>query len=172
MLFNIESLFDSSKLLFDYLTKTRGYNNFLIDEIDSSKVSKLGEAIISNNRLEAIRIYLQLDKEMDSIRDKYCYDNQELSYKSNFRAIAKDLYRELKDSWLIYNSELGSIARIIRFISTSDYYVIREYLVKRSLTMYMYLDIPLDPDSFYCGYIPLEAFLDYAIKLVRAYMKE
>ena len=55
-------------------------------------------------------------------------------------------------------------------ISTSDYYQIREMLIKRSYTFYHYWDIPIDPDNWYCGYIPLECILDYCIKIVRLYM--
>ena len=80
------------------------------------------------------------------------------------------MYRELKKSWLIYNDDLRYISYILRFISTSDYYQIREMLIKRSKTMYDYWDIPIDPDDFYCRYIPLECILDYCIKMVRLYM--
>ena len=42
---SIDSLFESSKMLVDYLTKNFGYNLFLIDEIDSQEVVKLRKAI-------------------------------------------------------------------------------------------------------------------------------
>jgi len=43
---SIEAQFESAEMLFDYLTKNRGYNLFLIDEIDSSKLIKLKKFII------------------------------------------------------------------------------------------------------------------------------
>lgn len=169
MYFNMDSLFESSKMLFDYVTKYRGYNAFIIDEVDDILVRRLGRSIQENNRVEAVRLYFKLDKQIDELRDTYCYNV--LPYKSSFRELAKDLYKELKESWLIYNKDFKYIAKILRFISTSDYYIIREYLMKRSYGMFTYEDIPLDPDDFYCGYIPLEAIMDYAIKLIRLYMK-
>jgi len=160
---SIESQFEAAKMLFDYLTKMRGYNMFLIDEIDGSKVSRMRKFIDEGNKIEAVKLYRQLDREVDAIRDRFCYN--ELPERSSFRGIAKDLYRELKESWLLYTDEFHYLGRILRFISTSDYYVIREYLMKRSYSMYNYKDIPLDPDSFYCGYVPLEALMDYILKL-------
>ena len=58
---NIDSMFESSKMLFDYLTKNRGYNLFLIDEIDGQEVVKLRKAIDENNKVEAVHLYLKLD---------------------------------------------------------------------------------------------------------------
>jgi hypothetical protein len=109
---------------------------------------------------------------IDTLRDERCYNSNETPYRSSFRNIAKDLYRELKVTGLVYNEDLKIIARIVRFISTSDYYIIREYLMKRSNTLYWYLDIPLDPEKFYCGYIPLEAILDYCVKVIKLTIKE
>lgn len=171
MYIGLESMYDNSKMLLDYLTHFYGFNAFLIDNVDGNKVKALRIAIEREDKIKAVRLYLQLDKEMDSIRDKHCYNNPELPYRSNFRAIAKDVYKELKRSWLIYNDDLKYVAYILRFISTSDYYQIREMLIKRSRTMYDYWDIPIDPDSFYCNYIPLEAIMDYCIKIATLYMK-
>ena len=172
LLFNMESMFDASKKLFDYLTKYTRYNAFLIDEVPSEMVQELGEAIRAHDRVQAVRIYHKIDSLMDTIRDAHCYNTPELPYKSSFRGIAKDAFRELKESWLIYNEDFYYIAKILRFISTSDYYAIREYLIKRSHAMFNYQDIPLDPDDFYCGYIPLEAIMDYCIRIIRVQLKE
>lgn len=169
---NIDSMFESSKMLFDYLTKNRGYNLYIIDEIDGQEVAKLKKAIDENNKVEAVHQYLKLDREVDKIRDKYCYNNPELPYRSSFRSIAKELYLELKKTWLIYDEDFEHIARLLRFISTSDYYIIREYLCRRSLTLYMYGGVPKHPNEFYCNFYPLEYILDYAIKLYRIYMKD
>lgn len=169
---SIDSLFESSKMLVDYLTKSRGYNLFLIDYIDTQDIVNLRKAINENNKLEAVRLYIKLDRQMDEIRDKYCYNNSELPYRSSFRAIAKELYLEIKKSWLIYEEDFEHIARLLRFISTSDYYIIREYLVRRSMTLYLYGGVPTHPNEFYCNFYPLEYILDYAIKLYRIYMKD
>lgn len=171
MLFNLDSLYESSKQLLDYLTKYYKFNAFLIDEIPSEKVIQLRKAIESEDRVQAVRLYLQLDKEMDKIRDKHCYKNPELPYGSNFRRLAKDLYRELKIRHLTNHDDVKHIAYILRFISTSDYYTTREMLIKRSQTMHMYWDIPIDPNDFYCNYIPLEAILDYCVKISNLYIK-
>lgn len=171
MLFNMDSMFDSSKMLFDYLTKFTRYNAFLIDEVDDELVRKLGAAIQTNDRVRAVQLYLKIDKQMDVIRDEHCYNNPSLPYKSSFRCIAKDALLELKRLGLTYNDDYKYVVKILRFISTSDYYIIREFLIKRSHAMYNYWDIPLDPDDFYCGYIPLEAILDYCLKMVRIQLK-
>lgn len=168
---SIDSLFESSKMLVDYLTKSRGYNLFLIDYIDMQDIVNLRKAINENNKLEAVRLYIKLDRQMDEIRDKYCYNNSELPYRSSFRAIAKELYLEIKKSWLIYEEDFEHIARLLRFISTSDYYIIREYLVRRSMTLYLYGGVPTHPNEFYCNFYPLEYILDYAIKLYLIYRK-
>lgn len=168
---SIDSLFESSKMLVDYLTKSRGYNLFLIDYIDTQDIVNLRKAINENNKLEAVRLYIKLGRQMDEIRDKYCYNNAELPYRSSFRAIAKELYLEIKKSWLIYEEDFEHIARLLRFISTSDYYIIREYLVRRSITLYLYGGVPTHPNEFYCNFYPLEYILDYAIKLYLIYRK-
>ena len=45
---SIDSLFESSKMLVDYLTKSRGYNLFLIDYIDTQDIVNLRKAINEN----------------------------------------------------------------------------------------------------------------------------
>ena len=140
-MFSIDSLFESSKMLVDYLTKNFGYNLFLIDEIDSQEVVKLRKAIDENNKVEAVHQYLKLDKQMDAIRDKYCYNNPELPYRSSFRTIAKELYLEIKKNGLLFNEDFKYIGKVLRFISTSDYYIIRDFLIRRSLPMCMYWNI-------------------------------
>lgn len=172
MLFNIDSMYEASQKLFDYLTKYSRYNAFLIDEVPTEMVQELGKAIQEKNRVKAVQLYLKIDARMDTIRDEHCYNNPSLPYKSSFRNIAKDAFRELKESWLIYNDDFKHIARILRFISTSDYYAIREFLIKRSHTMHNYWDIPLCGDDFYCGYIPLEAIMDYCMQIIRVQLKE
>ena len=171
MYLGIESMYESSKMLLYYMSHLYGYNNFLIDNIDDNLIRQLSNAIQKEDKVKAIQLYLKIDRELDIIRDKHCCNNTELPYRSNFRAIAKDVYKELKKSGLIYNDELKYVSYILRFISTSDYYQIREMLVKRSLTMYMYWDIPINPDDFYCKYIPLESIMDYCIKIANLFIK-
>ena len=147
------------------------FNAFLIDEISSEKVIKLRKAIESEDKVQAVRLYLQLDKEMDRIRDRYCYNNEELPYKSSFRQIAKDLFRELKKRNLLNHDDLKTVVYILRFISTSDYYQIREMLVKRSLSWYMYGGIPVSNDRFPNNTYPIEFILDYCLKMCIVYLK-
>lgn len=168
----METLYDNSKKLLVYLTKYYGYNAFIIDNIDDNLVKELRDAIDNNDRVKAVRLYLKIDSMIDTLRDERCYNSNETPYRSSFRNIAKDLYRELKITGLVYNEDLKIVARIVKFISTSDYYIIREYLMKRSNSLYWYLDIPLDPEKFYCGYIPLEAILDYCVKVIKLTIKE
>ena len=172
MLFNMDSMYEASQKLFDYLTKYTRYNAFLIDEVPTEMVQELGKAIREEDRIKAVQLYLKIDARMDTIRDEHCYNNPSLPYRSSFRNIAKDAFRELKESWLIYNDDFKYIAKILRFISTSDYYAIREFLIKRSFTMTHYWDVPLDGDDFYCGYIPLEDILDYCLRMIRIQLKE
>jgi phosphomannomutase len=47
--------------------------------------------------------------------------------------------------------------------------VIKDFFKKRSMSMFEYKEIPLDPDKFYGGFVPIEAFLDYVIVLMKAY---
>ena len=171
MLFNMESLYDSSKILLYYLTHLFGYNNFLVDEVDDELVRALRDAIVAEDRVKSVQIYLRIDKELDEIRNRHCYNNSELPYRSSFRNIAKDLYRELKIRDLTHTDDLKCVSYILRFISTSDYYIIREMLIKRSLSFYMYQDVPINPESFYCNYIPIEAIMDYCVKMVTLYIK-
>ena len=171
MLFNMESLYDSSKILLYYLTHLFGYNNFLVDEVDDELVRALRDAIVAEDRVKSVQIYLRIDKELDEIRNRHCCNNTELPYRSSFRNIAKDLYRELKIRDLTHTDDLKCVSYILRFISTSDYYIIREMLIKRSLSFYMYQDVPINPESFYCNYIPIEAIMDYCVKMVTLYIK-
>ena len=165
---SIETLFEDSKQLWEYLAIPRGYNMFLIDEIDSLKVLQLRKYIDTDDKINAVKLYKELSLEVDRIRDKHCYNV--LPYKSSFRQIAKEVYLFLKESWLLYTDEFFYIGRVLRFISTSSLYEINRYLKKRSYSMFYLERINIDPDNFYCGYVPLEAFLDYAIKLLNMYM--
>ena len=171
MLFNMDSLYESSKKLLYYLTHLYGFNNFLVDGINDELVKALRDAIVSEDRVKAVQIYLKLDKELDEIRNKHCYNSPELLYRSNFRAIAKDVYRELKKRHLTNHDDVKHIAYILRFISTSDYYTTREFLIKKSFAMYHYWNIPINPNDFYCDYIPICAILDYCIKISNIYIK-
>ena len=171
MLFNMESMYNSSIKLFEYLTRLYGFNNFLVDEVDDSLVRALRNAIVAEDKVKAVQLYLKLDKEMDLIRSKYCGNSPELPYRSSFRSISKDMYRELKRKNLINHDDVKTIAYILKFTSTSEYWQIRDMLVKKSLSFYMYNDIPLDPNDFPGNYIYLEAILDYCIKIGNIYLK-
>ena len=91
MYLGIESMYESSKMLLDYMTHLYGYNNFLIDNIDDNLIRQLSNAIQKEDKVKAVQLYLKIDRELDVIRDKHCYNNSELPYRSNFRAIAKDI---------------------------------------------------------------------------------
>ena len=171
MLFNMESMYNSSIKLFEYLTRLYGFNNFLVDEVDDSLVRALRNAIVAEDRVKAVQIYLKLDKELDEIRNRHCYNNEELPYRSSFRSISKDMYRELKIRHLTEYEGLKTISYILKFISTSDYYTIRDLLIKRSLSWRMYCDFPIDPSAFYNNTYPIEFVLDYCIKIVNVYLK-
>ena len=171
MLLNMETMYDNAIKLLDYLTHYYKYNAFILDGIESELIQKLSMYIRKNDRVNAVRLYLKIDKLIDELRDINCYNNPNLPYKSSFRNIAKDAYRYLKDNHLTNNESLKDVAYILKFISTSDYYIIREMLIKKSYSFFMYKDIPLNPDDFYCGYIPLEAILDYCLKVVENYIK-
>lgn len=171
MLFDMDSLYGSAKKLLDYLTHLYPYNYFLVDNVNDELVKSLRDAIVTEDRVKAIQIYLKLDKEMDLIRSKYCGNSPELPYRSSFRSISKDMYRELKRKNLINHDDVETIAYILKFISTSEYWQIRDMLVKKSLSFYMYNDIPLNPNDFPSNYIYLEAILDYCIKIGNIYLK-
>lgn len=171
MLFNMESLYDSSKKLLHYLTHLYGYNNFIVDEVDDELVRALRDAIVAEDRVKAVQIYLKIDKDLDEIRNRHCYNNPDLPYRSNFRQIAKDVYRELKRRHLINHDDVKHVAYVLRFISTSDYYQIREMLIKRSYAAHHYWEFPLNPKDFYCDYIPMEAIMDYCLKIAILYLK-
>lgn len=164
---SIDGIYERCGMLYDYCTKSYKYNHFIIDEVNEEWVKCLGEAIKNKDKITAVKYYMKLDKQIDSIRDEHCFNL--LPYKSSFRGLAKDLYRELVDSWLIYLDDFDYVGYVLKFISTSDYYVIREFLMKRSDVMFLQKDIPLNPDSYYCGYIPLEAFMNYTIALMKLY---
>lgn len=171
MLFNMDSLYESSKQLLDYLTHLYGYNNFIVDNVEDDLVRALRDAIVAEDRVKAVQIYLRIDKDLDEIRNRHCYKNPDLPYGSNFRRLAKDLYRELKIRHLTNHDDVKHIAYILRFISTSDYYTVREFLIKRSYVMYHHWDIFLNPDDYYCKYVPIEAVLDYCIRIACLYIK-
>ena len=50
MLFNMDSLYESSKKLLYYLTHLYGYNNFIVDEVDDELVRALRDAIVAEVR--------------------------------------------------------------------------------------------------------------------------
>lgn len=167
---SIETLFEDSKQLWEYLAIPRGYNMFLIDEIDSLKVLQLRKYIDTDDKINAVKLYKELSLEVDRIRDKHCYNV--LPYKSSFRQLAKEMYIFLKETWLLYTDQFFYIGKTLRFISTSSLYEINRYFRKRSYSMFYMERINIDPDKFYCNHITLEAFMDYAIKLLTIYIKE
>ena len=75
MLFNMDSLYESSKKLLYYLTHLYGYNNFIVDEVDDELVRALRDAIVAEDRVKAVQMYLRIDKELDEIRNKHCYNS-------------------------------------------------------------------------------------------------
>lgn len=164
---SIDSLYNKCEMLYDYCTKSYKYNHFIIDEVNEDWVKEMKKAMDEEDKKRAVMYYMKIDRQIDELRNKYCYNV--LPYQSSFRGIAKDLYRELKKSWLIYLDDFDYIGYVLRFISTSEHYVIKEFLKRRSYTMYVQKDIPINPDKFYCGYIPIEAFLYYAITLYQLY---
>lgn len=164
---SIDSLYNKCELLYDYCTKSYKYNHFIIDEVNEEWVKELKKAMDEEDKKRAVMYYMKIDRQIDEIRNEYCYNI--LPYKASFRGIAKDMYRELKESWLLYLDDFDYIGYVLRFISTSEYRVIKDFLKRRSDTMFLQKDIPLDPDKFYCGYIPLEAFMDYSIAMLKLY---
>lgn len=166
---SIDSLYSKCGMLYDYCTKSYRYNHFVIDDVNEDWVKAMKRAMDNNDKKEAVKYYMKIDRQIDELRNEYCYNV--LPYKSSFRGIAKDLYLELKRSWLIYLDDFDYIGYVLRFISTSEYHVIKEFLQRRSDVLYYQKDFPLNPEDFYCSYIPLEAFLDYVIVLYKAYSK-
>lgn len=166
---SIETIYSRCEMLYDYCTKSYRYNHFIIDEVDEELVKELRDALLKEDKKRAVMCYMRIERQIDELRNNYCYNL--LPYKSSFRGIAKDLHRYLKSSWLLYTDEFDYIGYVLRFISTSEYHVIKDFFKRRSDTMFYQKDIPLDPNKFYGGYIPLEAFLDYVIVLVKAYRK-
>ena len=76
MMLNMDSLYESSKKLFYYLTHLFSFNNFLVDEVNDELVRELRNAIVAEDRIKAVQIYLKLDKELDEIRNRHCYNNE------------------------------------------------------------------------------------------------
>ena len=168
---DMENIYISSKKLLDYLTHIYGFNNFLVDEVDDILVRELRDAIVEDNKVKIVRAYLKLEKQLDEIRNLHCFDNPELPYKSNFRCIAKDAFRELKKRHLLNHDDTKTVAYILRFISTSSYDEMKRMLKRRSLSWYMYCNIPINPYDFYCNFIPLECIMDYCLKIVKIYIR-
>ena len=169
MLFEIDSMYLNAKRIYKYATTNYGYNLFLIDELDGALLGKLRLAILQEDKLTAIKLSREVEKQMDKIRDFYCYNH--LPYKSNFRCIAKDIVLFLKHSWLRYNDDFKHLYKILRFISTSDYFIIREYLMKTSYSLFYMDKINLDPENYPSAYIPIEVIFDYTIKVLCSYFK-
>lgn len=164
---SIDSIYNRCEMLYEYCTKSCKYNHFIIDEVNEDWVKEMKKAMDNEDKKRAVMYYMKIDRQIDELRNKYCYNV--LPHQSSFRGIAKDLYRELKMSWLLYLDDFDYVGYVLRFISTSEHYVIKEFLKRRSETMFYQKDIPLDPESFYCGYIPIEAFMYYAITLYKLY---
>lgn len=164
---SIDSIYSRCEMLYDYCTKSYRYNHFIIDEVNEEWVKELGKAIREEDKLTAVKYYMKIDRQIDEIRNERCYNV--LPYRSSFRGLAKDLYRELKKSWLLYLDDFDYIGYVLRFISTSEYHIIKDFLKRRSNTMFYQKDIPLNPEDFYCKYIPIEAFLDYVLVMMKLY---
>ena len=58
MFFNMENYISSSKLLFEYLTRLYGFNNFIVDEVNDELVKELRNAILSEDRIGIVQAYL------------------------------------------------------------------------------------------------------------------
>lgn len=159
--------FERAKTMYQYLTKDRGYNRFLIDEIDEEILKKLKESIKANNKLETVKIYKKMHANIEDIRAKHCENTE--PYKSNFRAIAKDLYIEIKDEWLFTNSDIRFLYHLLRRISSSNYNELSLWLERNSFIISTYTDIEIDYQEFYNDVIPIEAILAYAIVLINEY---
>ena len=164
---SIDSIYNRCEKLYDYCTKSYRYNHFIIDEVNEDWVKELGKAIQEEDKLTAVKYFMKIDRQIDEIRNERCYNL--LPHKASFRGLAKDIYRELKRTWLLYLDDFDYIGYVLRFISTSEYHIIKDFLKRRSDTMFYQKDIPLNPNDFYCGYIPLEAFLDYVIVMMKLY---
>ena len=169
MLFEVDSMYLNAKRVYKYATTNYGYNLFLLDELDSKLLGELRLAIQQEDKLTAIKLSREVERQMDKIRDFYCYNH--LPYKSNFRCIAKDIVSFLKYSWLRYNQEFSTLYNILRFISTSDYYTIREYLIKRSYGLHYLKGIEKDPEDFPSGYYSIEFIIAYTVDMLKIYFK-
>ena len=165
MLIN-DSIIDDCIMLFNYCTKSYGYNMFIIDEVDSVKLRKLYQYITEDNKVMAKKYYDIICRDIDDIRNKYCYNV--LPYKSSFRELARDLYKYLEDTWLLYTEEFKYIGYMLKKIQHAHYEDIKKFLQRRAYSLYYMDRIPLDPDSFYCHYVPIEAILYYIIELIKA----
>jgi hypothetical protein len=170
VLFEIDSMYLNAKRIYKYATTNYGYNLFIIDELDGALLGKLRLAILQEDKLTAIKLSREVENQMDKIRDFYCYNH--LPYKSNFRCIAKDIVLFLKHSWLRYNDDFKHLYKILRFISTSDYYIIREYLMRTSYSLHYLKGVGVDPETFPSGYYSIEFILAYTISCLRLYFKE
>ena len=91
---SIDSLYNKCEMLYDYCTKSYKYNHFIIDEVNEDWVKEMKKAMDEEDKKRAVMYYMKIDRQIDELRNKYCYNV--LPYQSSFRGIAKDLYRELK----------------------------------------------------------------------------
>ena len=78
-----DSIIEDCIMLFDYCTKSCGYNLFIIDEIDGNKLRLLRKYIEENNVVMCKKYYKIISDEVDEIRNRYCYNV--LPYKTIFR---------------------------------------------------------------------------------------
>ena len=161
---SLETIIDDSILLFNYCTKYCGYNAFIIDDIDSEKVALLRKYIDENNRVMCAKMYKDISRDIDKLRDEHCYNT--IPYKSSFRQLAKELYLFMKESWLLYNDEYRYLGYMLKKIQTASHEDIKKFLSKRSYSLYYLERIPVDPDTFYCHYLPIEFVLYYIMKII------
>ena len=160
-----DSIIEDCIMLFDYCTKSRGYNMFIIDEVDTNKLKLLRKYIEENNVVMCKKYYDILSRDIDEIRNTYCYNV--LPYKSSFRQIARDLYEYMEETWLLYAPEYEYLGYMLKKIQHAHYYDIKKFLEKRAYSLYYMERIPFDPDKFYCHYLPIEAVLYYIIEIIK-----
>jgi len=120
-----DSIIEDCIMLFDYCTKSCGYNMFIIDEIDGNKLRLLRKYIEENNVAMCKRYYKILSDDIDEIRNRYCYNV--LPYKSSFRELARDLYKYMEETWLLYTPEYKYLGYMLKKIQHAHYYDIKKF---------------------------------------------
>ena len=83
---SIDSLYNKCEMLYDYCTKSYKYNHFIIDEVNEDWVKEMKKAMDEEDKKRAVMYYMKIDRQIDELRNKYCYNV--LPYQSSFRGIA------------------------------------------------------------------------------------